>query len=72
MPAWRRSKKSMGERAKKRRLVALNGLENDLKSGVSRSKIVVQDGDLPAHPAPLTDYDIKRIKKEMENIKKRL
>lgn len=65
MPAWRRSKKSMGEKAKKRRLIALDHLEKQIKSGKT-----FPDGK--PFDIDLTDIDKKRIIKEMANIKKRL
>lgn len=72
MPTWKRSKKNQSLIKQRKRKRALELLEGDLKRGTSRSKITVQDADLPPYPALLTEYDRKRITKEISNLKAKL
>lgn len=76
MPTWKRSKKNQGPKKQARRTKVYENLEAELKSGVSRSKVIVTpiEGShlVKEEYEPLTEDDNKRIKKEMENIKKKL
>ena len=60
-------KPSMRGSVMARRVLVIERLEKQLKSGVKNQRVVNDDESVP-----LTDKDIKRIKSELEILKKRV
>lgn len=73
---WLRGKKDQGSNAKRRREVALSGLQHQLKSGVKPPKPIdiIRTPQEEASPrtVPLTEKDVKRIKKEIAILEERV
>lgn len=57
-----------------RRRLVINRLENQLKSGVkvNRIKDITNSNKIAVISTPLSEKDIKRIKKEIETLKTRI